>query len=91
MLEVAERSRGLPYRPRAALRTQSAQGAARLIQVGAIGPVLHLELVSRPYVRATGGRRRSTLPGSWCTMPREARHPGRVGSHLIAVPLLDRE
>src|SRR5439155_1563888 len=51
MLEVAERSRGLARIDHELRYEPNRRKVRHLIQVGAIGPVLHLELVLRPYVR----------------------------------------
>src|SRR5213083_139353 len=54
MLEVAERSRGLARIDHELRYEPNRRKVRQLIQLGTIGPVLHLELLLRPYVRGDG-------------------------------------
>ena len=84
MLEVAERSRGLARIDHELRYEPNRRKVRQLIQVGAIGPVLHLELVLRPYVRGDGRPQAFDAPWSWWyDAARGGGILGAVGSHLI--------
>ncbi|HYK81629.1 MAG TPA: Gfo/Idh/MocA family oxidoreductase [Gemmatimonadales bacterium] len=60
------------------------QRVRQLVQAGAIGPVLHLELVLRPYVRGDGRPGAREAPWNWWyDAARGGGILGAVGSHLI--------
>src|SRR4029077_10538324 len=84
MLEVAERSRGLARIDHELRYEPNRRKVRQLIQVGANGPVLHLELVLRPYVRGDGRPQAFDAPWSWWyDAARGGGILGAVGSHLI--------
>jgi len=84
MLDVAERSPGLA-RIDHELRYEPNRCKARdLIRAGAIGSVLHMELVLKPYLRGDGRPQAFDAPWSWWyDAARGGGILGAVGSHLI--------
>jgi len=84
MLEVAERSPGLARIDHQLRYEPNRRKVRQLIQVGTIGPVLHLELVLRPYVRGDGRPQTFDAPWTWWyDAARGGGILGAVGSHLI--------
>src|SRR5438128_11731634 len=83
MLEVAERSRGLARIDHELRYEPNRRKVRQLIQVGTIGPILHLELVLRPYVRADRRPQALDAPSGWRS---DAGSAGGIlgagGSHL---------
>jgi predicted dehydrogenase len=84
MVAVAARHGGLA-RIDHELRYEPNRGKVRqLVQAGAIGAVLHLELVLRPYVRGDGRPGARDAPWNWWyDAARGGGILGAVGSHLI--------
>ena len=72
MLEVAARSPGLARIDHELRYEPNRVAALRLLREGTIGPLLHLELVLRPYMRGDGRPRPPTRPGPGGTTPRAA-------------------
>lgn len=84
MLEVARRSPGLARIDHELRYEPNRRKARQLIQAGAIGPVLHLELVLRPYLRGDGRPQAVDAPWSWWYDAAQGGGIlGAVGSHLI--------
>ena len=84
MLEVAERSPGLARIDHELRYEPNRRKVRQLIQLGTIGPVLHLELVLRPYVRGDGRPQTFDAPWTWWyDAARGGGILGAVGSHLI--------
>jgi predicted dehydrogenase len=84
MLEVAQRSPGLARIDHELRYEPNRRQARQLILAGAIGPVLHLELVLRPYLRGDG--RAQAVDAAWSWWYDAAQGGGilgAVGSHLI--------
>jgi predicted dehydrogenase len=86
MLEVAQRSPGLA-RIDHELRYEPNRCRARdLIRDGAIGSVLHMEFLLKPYLRGDGRPQAFDAPWSWWyDASRGGGILGAVGSHLIDV------
>ncbi len=84
MLEVAKRSPGLA-RVDHELRYEPNRRKVRdLIRSGAIGSVLHIEFVLKPYLRGDGRPQAFDAPWSWWyDAARGGGILGAVGSHLI--------
>ena len=84
MLEVAARSPGLARIDHELRYEPNRRKVRQLIQLGTIGPVLHLELVLRPYVRGDGRPQTFDAPWTWWyDAARGGGILGAVGSHLI--------
>jgi predicted dehydrogenase len=84
MLEVAERCRGLARIDHELRYEPNRRKARQLIETGIIGPVLHLDLALRPYVRGDGRPQALDAPWSWWyDAARGGGILGAVGSHLI--------
>jgi predicted dehydrogenase len=84
MVEVAATSRGIA-RIDHELRYEPNRTRARdLIRAGAIGPVLHIEFLLKPYIRGDGRPQAFDAPWSWWyDATRGGGILGAVGSHLI--------
>src|SRR5216110_2286012 len=84
MVEVAERSPGLARIDHELRYEPNRLAALRLLREGAIGPLLHMELVLRPYLRGDGRLQAADAPWSWWyDAARGGGILGAVGSHLI--------
>ena len=84
MLEVADRSPALARIDHELRYEPNRLKALRLLGEGAIGPLLHLELVLRPYLRGDGRPQAADAPWSWWyDAARGGGILGAVGSHLI--------
>ena len=84
MLEVADKSPGLARIDHELRYEPNRLKAWRLLAEGAIGPLLHLELVLRPYLRGDGRPQAADAPWSWWyDAARGGGILGAVGSHLI--------
>jgi len=84
MVEVAERSPGLARVDHELRYEPTRLEALRLVRAGAIGPLLHLELVLRPYLRGDGRPQAADAPWTWWyDAARGGGILGAVGSHLI--------
>ena len=84
MVEVAERSRGLARIDHELRYEPNRKRARELIRAGAIGPVLHIEFVLKPYLRGDGRPQAFNAPWSWWyDAARGGGILGAVGSHLI--------
>jgi predicted dehydrogenase len=84
MVEVAERSPGLARIDHELRYEPNRRKARALIRDGAIGPVLHLELLLKPYLRGDGRPQAFDAPWSWWyDAARGGGILGAVGSHLI--------
>jgi predicted dehydrogenase len=84
MLEVAQQSPGLARIDHELRYEPNRRKARQLIQAGAIGRVLHLELVLRPYLRGDGRAQAFDAPWSWWYDAAQGGGIlGAVGSHLI--------
>jgi len=84
MVDVAEGSRGLARIDHELRYEPNRQRARELIRAGAIGPVLHIELLLKPYLRGDGRRQAFDAPWSWWYDARRGGGIlGAVGSHLI--------
>ena len=84
MVEVAEQSPGLARIDHELRYEPNRLEALRLLREGAIGPLLHLELVLRPYLRGDGRPQAPDAPWSWWyDAARGGGILGAVGSHLI--------
>jgi predicted dehydrogenase len=84
MVEVAAKSGGIA-RVDHELRYEPNRRRARdLIRAGAIGPVLHIEFLLKPYIRGDGRPQAFDAPWSWWyDATRGGGILGAVGSHLI--------
>ena len=65
MVDVAEGSPGLARIDHELRYEPNRQRARELIRAGAIGPVLHIELLLKPYLRGDGRRQAFDAPWSW--------------------------
>jgi predicted dehydrogenase len=84
MLEVAQQSPGLARIDHELRYEPNRRKALQLMQAGAIGRVLHLELVLRPYLRGDGRAQAFDAPWSWWYDAAQGGGIlGAVGSHLI--------
>ncbi|HVH67514.1 MAG TPA: Gfo/Idh/MocA family oxidoreductase [Gemmatimonadales bacterium] len=84
MVEVAERSPGLARIDHELRYEPNRRKVRELIRDGAIGSVLHLELVLKPYLRGDGRPQAFDAPWSWWyDAVRGGGILGAVGSHLI--------
>ncbi len=84
MMEVAAQSPGLARVDHELRYEPNRRKVRHLIQVGTIGPVLHLELLLRPYVRGDGRPQAFDAPWSWWyDATRGGGILGAVASHLI--------
>jgi len=84
MLEVAARSPGLARIDHELRYEPNRVAALRLLRAGTIGPLLHLELVLRPYLRGDGRPQAADAPWTWWyDAARGGGILGAVGSHLI--------
>lgn len=84
MRAVAETSLGLARIDHELRYEPNRRRVRELIQGGAIGPVLHLELVLRPYLRGDGRAQAVDAPWSWWYDAAQGGGIlGAVGSHLI--------
>jgi predicted dehydrogenase len=84
MLAVAAQSAGRAYIDHELRYEPNRRQARQLIQSGAIGPVLHLEFVLRPYLRGDGRPQALDAPWSWWYDAAQGGGIlGAVGSHLI--------
>ena len=84
MVEVAERSPGLARIDHELRYEPNRVAALRLLRDGAIGPLLHMELVLRPYLRGDGRPQAADAPWTWWyDAARGGGILGAVGSHLI--------
>jgi predicted dehydrogenase len=84
MVDVAERSRGLARIDHELRYEPNRKRARELIRAGAIGPVLHIEFLLKPYLRGDGRPQAFDAPWSWWyDASRGGGILGAVGSHLI--------
>jgi predicted dehydrogenase len=84
MLEVAERSPGLARIDHELRYEPNRRRARELIREGAIGSVLHVEFLLKPYLRGDGRPQAFDAPWSWWyDATRGGGILGAVGSHLI--------
>jgi predicted dehydrogenase len=83
-VEVAQRSPGLARIDHELRYEPNRRKARDLIRDGAIGPVLHVELLLKPYIRGDGRPQAFDAPWSWWyDAGRGGGILGAVGSHLI--------
>jgi predicted dehydrogenase len=84
MVAAAERATGLARIDHELRYEPNRRRARELIRTGAIGRVMHLELVLRPYRRGDGRPQALAAPWSWWyDSARGGGILGAVGSHLI--------
>ncbi len=84
MLEAAERSSGLARIDHELRYEPNRRRVRDLIRAGAIGSVLHIELLLKPYLRGDGRPQAFDAPWSWWyDAARGGGILGAVGSHLI--------
>jgi predicted dehydrogenase len=84
MVEVAGRSRGLARIDHELRYEPNRKRVRDLIRAGAIGPVLHIEFLLKPYLRGDGRPQAYNAPWSWWyDAGRGGGILGAVGSHLI--------
>jgi predicted dehydrogenase len=84
MLEVAKRSRGLARIDHELRYEPNRRRVRELISTGAIGSVVHIELLLKPYLRGDGRPQAFDAPWSWWyDAARGGGILGAVGSHLI--------
>ena len=84
MLEVAQRSDGLARIDHELRYEPNRRKVRELIDAGAIGRVLHIEFVLKPYLRGDGRPQAFDAPWSWWyDAARGGGILGAVGSHLI--------
>lgn len=84
MLEAADRSPGLARIDHELRYEPNRRRVRDLIRAGAIGSVLHIELLLKPYLRGDGRPQAFDAPWSWWyDAARGGGILGAVGSHLI--------
>src|ERR1044072_3872347 len=84
MVEAPAKARGIAPIPHELRYEPNRRRARDLIRAGAIGPVLHIELLLKPYIR--GDRRPPAFDAPWSWWYDATRCGsilGAVGSHLI--------